>query len=244
MKHWREYAVLLVLCVLVLRGLWVFDFFLAPLYDLASRQKPVESQKDLERVYDSFTKVRYAQIPDWAGHYEVKEYGHAKRYQRSEFLRISWFERYRFVVGRYRVKDFMAKDRLFHKSIVIPQLDKVQILCIDKLLLKRLLQLQFELRKAGLNSDEISITSGFRPSSYNELVGGVSQSQHLWGKAIDLWIGDIDNNGIVNRKDSDAVYRILDKKIIGTKGGVGKYSSHRLLHMDTRGKRARWDWSQ
>ncbi|MEC7986243.1 MAG: D-Ala-D-Ala carboxypeptidase family metallohydrolase [Myxococcota bacterium] len=244
MKHWRESVILVILCACMLRGLWLFDFILAPLYDLASRQQPVESKKDLLRVYQSFQTVRYAQIPDWVSRYQVEKYGHSKRYQRSEFLRISWFERYRFVVGRHRVKDFMTKDRLFREHVPIPHLDKVQILCLDKQLLLRLLELKTALKKKGMNPDAFSITSGFRPSSYNQLVKGASRSQHLWGNAIDLWVSDVDKNGKVNRKDSDEVYRLLDQKIIGSKGGVGKYESYRLLHMDTRGKRARWDYSQ
>ncbi len=75
--------------------------------------------------------------------------------------------------------------------------------------------------------------------------GGAKNSLHLKGKAIDLIILDINKDGKRNSKDVDIVYRILDKKIIGNKGGLGSYKNtkgffgRQMIHFDSRGYKAR-----
>lgn len=73
----------------------------------------------------------------------------------------------------------------------------------------------------------VTITSGYRTKSYNKKVGGAENSQHLYAKAADIQV-----KGMTPAQ----VYKIADK-VFGN-GGVGKYAT--FVHVDIRGKRARW----
>jgi uncharacterized protein YcbK (DUF882 family) len=64
---------------------------------------------------------------------------------------------------------------------------------------------------------------------------------HLYGKALDLRIGDIDRNGKIEFDDKEIVYKILDQKIVRNSGGLGYYPKTMIVHFDTRGAWARWD---
>lgn len=75
----------------------------------------------------------------------------------------------------------------------------------------------------------ISVTSGYRPPSVNKRVGGASNSQHLFGNAVDFKVA-----GISPQK----VYRWLDPQ--WNKGGLA--SSRSFTHIDLRGYRARWSY--
>lgn len=74
----------------------------------------------------------------------------------------------------------------------------------------------------------ITITSGVRCSKHNQAVGGVGNSQHLYGKAADF---------IVKGVNAHTVYDYCNSIMTGN-GGLGKYDS--FTHIDTRDYRARW----
>ncbi len=94
------------------------------------------------------------------------------------------------------------------------------------------------------------VISGRRYQLDNKLLatfGGASRkSRHLRGQAIDVVVLDVNRDGVADRKDVDLVYGILDRKIIGSSGGVGTYKneadffSRQMVHFDLRGRRARW----
>ncbi len=93
----------------------------------------------------------------------------------------------------------------------------------------------------GFNETGFVVLSGFRSPAHNEAVGGASQSRHLLGQAIDIYIYDINNDGRSTQEDKSIVLDILEKEIIKDKGGIGKYPGTMNVHFDTRGYRARWD---
>jgi uncharacterized protein YcbK (DUF882 family) len=72
------------------------------------------------------------------------------------------------------------------------------------------------------------------------------KSKHLTGDAIDFIVFDINNDGQSDNKDVNIVYRILDQEIISNKGGIGTYKTsssffyRQMIHIDCRGKWARW----
>jgi hypothetical protein len=74
----------------------------------------------------------------------------------------------------------------------------------------------------------VNINSAYRCPKRNAEVGGASSSRHLEGDAADLWIKGV---------DPAEVYAYADK-LIGGKGGVGKYET--FTHIDARGYHARW----
>jgi uncharacterized protein YcbK (DUF882 family) len=78
----------------------------------------------------------------------------------------------------------------------------------------------------------IKVTSGYRSPSHNEDVGGVSNSQHLYGKAADIQVE--------NYKPRE-IYNLLNEMMNNgeiVQGGLGLYDT--FVHYDIRGYKARW----
>ena len=92
---------------------------------------------------------------------------------------------------------------------------------------QRLMNLLEEIR-AACGNRAITITSGYRTESYNKKVDGAKQSQHLYAAAADIK---------VSGKSASEVYKLCDR-LVGSRGGVGKYST--FTHVDVRGNKARW----
>ncbi len=82
--------------------------------------------------------------------------------------------------------------------------------------------------------EPIYISSGWRTVDHNRKVGGVKNSQHLQGKAADIW------SEIYSPKE---IYHIIDQFInagVMKEGGLGLYNT--FVHYDIRGKKERWDY--
>lgn len=80
----------------------------------------------------------------------------------------------------------------------------------------------------------ININSGYRTHDHNKKVGGSPTSQHLLGKAADMWVSGWEPerlHGVIER-----LIRIGKMK----QGGLGLYDT--FVHYDIRGYRARWDF--
>ena len=76
----------------------------------------------------------------------------------------------------------------------------------------------------------ISINSGIRCKTHNANVGGVSNSQHLYGTAADL--------GCPSGTTPSKMAAIAEE-IMGGTGGIGIYSWG--IHIDTRKTKSRWN---
>ena len=72
-----------------------------------------------------------------------------------------------------------------------------------------------------------SITSGYRTPSYNAKIGGVPNSQHVYGKASDTIC-----------KNGSPLEVAMTAEAMGM-GGIGLYSG--FTHIDTRSGKSRWD---
>jgi len=79
----------------------------------------------------------------------------------------------------------------------------------------------------------INITNAYRCRSHNKAVGGVSNSQHILGKAADLQVKGISPDELHKVLDTLAEYNHV------MQGGLGLYDS--FVHYDIRGTRTRWD---
>jgi uncharacterized protein YcbK (DUF882 family) len=91
---------------------------------------------------------------------------------------------------------------------------------------------QLEIIRTALNNTPIRINSGYRSPSHNAAVGGVSNSQHLVGKA-----ADITTAKHTPKQIKDIIENLIAQgKII--EGGVGIYPT--FVHYDIRGTKARW----
>ena len=236
MSKRTKYIVALILCVLVYKFLWVFDPLLSFSYNLFTQQDNVE-----EFSAHKFHLLNFKELPeDEKTKFENRTCDDFK-FENSKFVKVEWFERYKNLIGQTKAYTLLTPDRLIRNRIRIPNLNKTQYLLIDPDVLNVYQKLIIELNKKELNSAEIKITSGFRNPEYNKMVGGATCSQHQMGTAIDILVGDLNNDGTADKADRSLVYDILENKLIKNKGGIGKYKNHpKLIHFDTRGYRARW----
>jgi uncharacterized protein YcbK (DUF882 family) len=103
------------------------------------------------------------------------------------------------------------------------------------------------LRKQGYKPHYF-LLSGYRPHWLNQLMPlAAKNSDHQGGKAIDLFVIDIDGNGQFNDRDltilSETV-NTMDKNNPGQRGGVGLYqkSFSRMFHFDVSGHHRQWNY--
>lgn len=95
---------------------------------------------------------------------------------------------------------------------------------IDPLLIESLETLR------SIFQSPIHVNSGRRCVEYNKKVGGSRNSQHLLGKAADIWIKDVAPQKIARQAVEIEAFR---------QGGIGVYDS--FVHLDIRSNGpARW----
>lgn len=125
-------------------------------------------------------------------------------------------------------------------------------------LLAKLETLLDEVNRRGIRTDTFFVMSGYRTPSYNEAIGNVAYSRHLWGGAADIFI-DNDGDGIMDDLNGDGRLDIKDARVLQRialelsgdgiwrrlLGGIGLYGPriHRgsFVHLDARGNMARWE---
>ncbi len=78
----------------------------------------------------------------------------------------------------------------------------------------------------------IAINSAFRCAEHNKAVGGAQSSEHTKGLAADL--------AIPKNVTISMFYAAIDSIEAFKTGGVGIYPQKKFIHVDVRGKRARW----
>ncbi len=150
----------------------------------------------------------------------------------------------------FRLADFLTHDQVavWPKYLVLrePLLDKLELVIT-------------ELQRVGIPVNRLRVMSGFRTPQYNAQgvgAGGRAQdSRHQYGDAADVyvvngtrdWMGDLNRDGRVDTRDAqvlaDAAERV-EQAHPDLVGGIGVYkatSAHGpFVHIDVRGKRARW----
>ena len=75
-----------------------------------------------------------------------------------------------------------------------------------------------------------NINSAYRCPDHNKAVGGSKNSQHLYGKALDLWFDGTPPNHVAAYLE-----RMYPKNY-----GIGRYNT--FTHIDSRKGKARWDF--
>lgn len=81
--------------------------------------------------------------------------------------------------------------------------------------------------RALLGNRPIKVNSWYRPQHINSRVGGVKDSRHLFGDAVDISSDYL---------SPSAIYKFLDR--VHMYGGLGRYRG--FVHVDFRGEIARW----
>jgi len=189
------------------------------------------------------------------GHYRMGRWpqetgGSANDYTAPEgFMRVAARDTARLVSQRFRLGWFLTHDQ----KDVWPKYALVRPELLDKLEL-----LGDALHAAG-KSDRLTVMSGFRTPQYNApgvgAGGRVEDSRHLYGDAADVYV-DADGDSLMDDLDGDGAVTIGDAQWLAALcdtieaahpellGGVGVYKAAEdhgpFVHVDVRGKRARW----
>lgn len=77
--------------------------------------------------------------------------------------------------------------------------------------------------------EPIIINSAVRCPEHNKAVGGVSDSQHVKGKAADIRVDGMTPKKLAEYAEQVSVFK---------NGGIGTYKT--FVHVDVRGHKARW----
>lgn len=85
-------------------------------------------------------------------------------------------------------------------------------------------------------NEPIVINSAYRCPSHNKAIGGVSNSQHVLGKAADIVVRNFTPNEVANTIE-DMIRNEFNPNLVI--GGLGRYNT--FTHLDIRGYMARWD---
>ena len=236
-QHLKALLILpLIFLVMIMSSFVEFNHLGSVMYDLRHRNPPVVSKDQLDKILSDFQQTGTDRIP--VGY--LKESGLAgSATSGKNFYIIKRKDVYRRIIGRNRIWQLLPRDGRFHGSSIFSE--KGLYLHIDPAILYKAIDLQNMLSAQGYDPDGLILTSGYRTPAYNRKVGGATSSRHLQGDALDFHVSDIDGNGSADDKDKQIVIGLLDRHLIGSRGGVGRYPNTQAIHMDLRGYRARWD---
>ena len=92
---------------------------------------------------------------------------------------------------------------------------------------------QLQILRNNINKP-ITINSGYRSPEHNKAIGGVSNSQHLLGKAADIKV-----KGISTRILAALIEDLINDGDM-LQGGLGIYDT--FVHYDIRKSKARWNY--
>ena len=79
------------------------------------------------------------------------------------------------------------------------------------------------------------VLSGYRPADYNQKIGGARYSQHIYELTPDSVAADVRF-----QQGSPKEWAAYARKLLGKKGGVGRYDRSGFVHADNRPYRADW----
>ncbi|HHP7237919.1 D-Ala-D-Ala carboxypeptidase family metallohydrolase [Longibacter sp.] len=186
------------------------------------------------------------------GAYKSKPLRNDPVYRRPEgFIRVTRENRTARLSPHFRLQQFLSKQ--VDRQRTFPQYTLVRV----PLLLK-LEMIVDQVQDAGYDLETLHVMSGFRTPYYNRLIGNTtSYSRHLYGGAADVFV-DADGNGVMDDLTGDGRVTKADARRLANMvesmrdeawyeplvGGLGIYgpAPHRgpFVHVDTRGRPARW----
>jgi hypothetical protein len=234
------FFVLILICCLSLIYVYSPKKIEMVVYDMIHHNGNVTSFEAYKKILASYPSVGYDDLPANVQRQMQSPKGITRPEIRNlRFSVIPIGDAYRKMMLDKRIFQFTSMDLRPARTWWTGK--KVFYLCADPWLMDMTFQLFGELNARGYNPAAIAIQSSYRTTSHNDKVGGALNSMHLFGKAFDLNIGDVNRDGIRNQQDKQIVYTMLDSKLIGNQGGLGFYPNTMIIHMDVRGKRSRWN---
>ena len=204
-------------------------------------QEDVLTEEGIEEVLNKLESVHYTDLDTQYLNYSHPNRKFTKELQNRYYYKVYGNQMKLKVIGSYTISDFMAHDTYYktYKENPFPEFEQYWL--IDKEVLFMMLELINQLDESGYNKYGFHIRNSHRHPKLNTDGSGASYSQHMFGKAIDIGVDDIDENGVSNLDDKKIIYDML-QDIVGNKGGLGLYPGKMNLHFDCRGFKARWDW--
>jgi hypothetical protein len=239
----NKIVLILSLSFILIAALTVFlvfrnTIFFHRLNDDMKVRPSVESEQEINRIISKLERVPISKLPkefSESGYFSKTEF--QAYFQGRYFYKLSMEQAMGKIVDNWRIIDFISGDQ---KNQWFYSLDKELYWLMDKKVLIAFLQLKKKMEEKDLDWDAIRLNSANRSPYWNGVVGGAAYSRHLCGDAIDFSVGDVDKNGITNYEDKLKVLELCEL-IIGDKGGIGLYPKTQAIHIDTRGRRARWN---
>lgn len=153
-----------------------------------------------------------------------------------------------YLTPHFQLKQFVCKQGSNYPKYIV----------LKEVLLDKLEFLLDEVNKKGFNADTFYVLSGYRTPYYNQAIGNVRYSRHVFGDAADIYIDtspkdgymdDLNRDGKIDIRDANILSKTVEELYNRTEyadyiGGLGSYrktSNHSpFIHVDTRGKKARW----
>ena len=187
--------------------------FVGHVYDLLSWQDPVEDLNQTRKILLSLKNNKIKDLPENI----YQRDGYKKKFNNLIKIKVSVFDRYRFLVGKHRINDFLCRDH----NIKHTPFETYAV--INPLILKKIFLIEKKIKKGG-----IVITSGHRTPHYNNsLDGSAKNSRHLYGTAVDI----IPVDGLT-KKELRKIIRTVEKENPSLKGYNKTYAAH--VHTDVR----------
>lgn len=183
------------------------------------------------------------------GNYPVKVINNDKNYSLPQgFIKVTPENKDTYLTPHFQLKQFICKQQGSYPKYVV----------LQELLLNKLEYLLYEINQKGFNVDTFHIISGYRTPHYNNYLGNIELSRHIFGDAADIIIDvypkdgemdDLNSDGKIDSKDADILYDMVEgayerREYEEFVGGLGLYrrtSKHSpFIHIDTRGYKVRW----
>jgi len=209
-------------------------------YDLETSQEEVLSREKIDEILSGFKKISFKNLDDDYKNYTDPDRKFLSKFKDFEYYILEGKDVFKFIVGKYRIQSFLSTDEYYTENRDNLEANHKQFWLVDKKMLYMVLDLILELDKQGYDKYGFYVRESHRHPKFNEARNGASQSQHLYGKAADLVIEDINKDGDITDEDKQIVLKILEE-IVGNDGGLGLYPGTMTVHVDSRGYAARWD---
>lgn len=184
------------------------------------------------------------------GTYPTERQNRADRYAPPEgFIEVTPENRSLRLSEHFTLGEFLTKNQqnVWPKYVVV-----------DTLLLDKLELVMQELNARGIRAERMVVMSGYRTPQYNRQglnQGRASLSRHQFGDAADVWVDndgdwymdDLNGDGRRDTRDARVILEAVDaveRRYPELVGGAGIYRDNGVhgpfIHIDVRGKRARW----
>ena len=209
-------------------------------FSLIDTQPSIRTTKQIDSIFAQFKKIKTKDLgKDYLDYSKSNIPKYAKLIKGAQYYEIKGEHLFQKVVGDFRLKEFICTDKYY--GVAVTDSEASIIAVFDKRIFYKILELIKALEAGGHNANGFKIVNGHRHPQNNERIGGAKLSKHIRGEAVDIKIGDINQDGFANQEDKTIVLDLLEKQIIKNTGGIGRYPGTLSVHYDVRGYRARWD---